>query len=325
MAQVRGTQTKTFLLREDVFGQLAAVPKAWIMYPVTVSVSPKQPLDKSNTLRPGREAGRGMQGNLDISGNMKVEASPENMGVLLFHALGDYSVAEVTGVFTHTFKVGELPVGFTLETDYGSTIVGAGRVEQYLGCKIKDFSLSAKSSGAVDVDFGIMGSALALLNAQSDPAPMDTDHSPFEATRMRVYEGGVELAIVTNAELKLDNDLDGDTFVVGGGGARRALNEGIAMVTGKYTMLFENRDLMNKAIEGTDSTAKIELKRGTGDGTVGNEVLVFQLNNIAFELAGAAIDGPKGLKVDVNFQAYGKIGSPLIEITLKNAIEDYSL
>ncbi|MEW6263382.1 MAG: phage tail tube protein [Thermodesulfobacteriota bacterium] len=167
----------------------------------------------------------------------------------------------------------------------------------------------------------------AVVNGTLGATPLDSSvtdpgHSPWDGFAVStLQEGGSDIAVVTAVDLSLENDLDGDSYVVGGGGVRQSLSDGKAKVSGTLTALFDSMTLYNKAIKYTESSLKIVYKHGTGAGTAGNEYLEILVPELYFSKETPAIEGPKGVLFKGPFEAFYDNGADAsaMKIVLMNA------
>jgi len=178
-----------------------------------------------------------------------------------------------------------------------------------------DEALADGDTGAATVD-GTLGSA-TIDGTYTDPG-----HSPFDGFSIgTLQEGGADVAVIQSVDITIDNDLDGETYVIGGGGVRRSINEGIVKVSGTITALFEDLVMFNKALRFTETSLKLIWKHGTGAGTAGNESLELLIPELKFSRETPVIEGPKGILYRGPFEAYysDSVQATAIQLILKNA------
>lgn len=319
MPQARGSQTTIALYEETTYGSDPAAPAGKKLYLTRFGVQSQQNRLDSATLSSSRERVKPAAGNINVSGAMACEIGAEWMGTLLRHALGANTTTGL-GPYTHTLTLGDLPVGMLLEKDHGSNIAGAGRFEKCNGARIARAGFEFPTEGYVTGSFDVVAAKSTLTAAALDAALDDFGHTPFSAFDASIQEGGAAVAVVTQASINLDNALDDSVFTVGGAGVRRALPEGFATVSGQITALFEDATLLNKAINGTESSLKITLSRGTGAGSAGNESIEFFVQQMLYERTSPPIEGPQGLLITLPFKAYKSGANSALKVTLKNAV-----
>ena len=86
--------------------------------------------------------------------------------------------------------------------------------------------------------------------------------------------------------------------------------------------MFTDTALYAKAKNLTESSLDFTLKRGTGDGTDGNETLQIVTPELIFKPSAPAIDGPKGIKATYEFEGFYDNGADAtaLKMIIKNAI-----
>ena len=319
MPQARGSQSAIVLYDETVFGQAPGTPLGTKLYVVSCGIKAAQALADSETLTSVRARGRPTRNNIDVAGPLPIEIHPESIGQILRHTLGQ-NVTTGTDPYTHTMTIGALPVGMTIEKDHGGNIAGAGRYERFFGCRVGSASFSFPQNGYPRAEFNIRGADHLLESSVLDATPDDYGCSPFSAFEASVEEGGDTLAVATEISFTIDNGLDENGYAIGGAGKRRNMAEGFATISGSLTAMFEDATLINKAINGTESSLKITLSRGNGLGSAGNESLEFFLQQLQYERTSPEITGPGGVLVQLGFRNYRVVGNTGLRVILKNAV-----
>ncbi|NPU84374.1 MAG: hypothetical protein HPY65_07780 [Syntrophaceae bacterium] len=176
-------------------------------------------------------------------------------------------------------------------------------------------ALTDTGTGAAVVD-GTLG------DSSIDSSHTDPGHTPFDGFSIStIQEGGSDIAYLSAVDLILENNLDGNSYVIGGGGIRREIPEGLAKVSGTITALFESMALYRKAISFAESSLKIIWTLGTGAGTAGNESLEILVPELKLSKETPVIDGPGGILYKGPFEAYYNDSAQVstIQAILKNA------
>lgn len=319
MPQARGSQSATALFEETAFGVDPGSPSGTLVYVKSNGLQSSQNLIDSETLGGSRERTAPGLGNIDAGGDIVTELSAENDGTLLKHALGSV-VTTGAGPYVHTINTGDLPVGMVLEKDFGANLAGPGRYEKFNGSRVGGASFKFPSEGQVEATYSTKAAKSTLGSAPLDATLTDNGHTPFTAFQATILEGGSAIATVTDAEIKIDNELDDSVFVIGGAGVRKDLPEGFATVSGSITTIFDSEALLVKAINGTQSSLKITLSRGNGLGSAGNESIEFLVNQLIYERTSPSIDGPGGVVASFNFKGFRSGATGGLTVTVKNAI-----
>lgn len=312
MTQAQGTQGYLAIQKETTFGVQPSSP-ALIKLPFSSeSISKTVALDTNDHITANRNSRLPVRGNVDVAGaiNFNLGFYP---GEILLGALGSVS----TTAPTHTIKIGDALPSFTVEKGFTD-------IDQYFlykGCKIGKFSLTVAQSGFQKCSIDIMGASETASGTSFDSTLTDLGDQPLDGFAISaITEGGSAITGITEMTFEIDNDLDGDTFQIGGTGTRGSINDGLAKVSGTIKGFFESLALYNKAINLTESSLAITYTRGTGAGTAGNEQMVITIPELVYSVRTPAISGPKGVYYELDWQAYygNDAGASSAIITLKN-------
>lgn len=319
MAQARGINSAVTLFEEDTYGQDPGTPDGYKVPFTSFSLAKNQNRIDSNVIAGSRARVEPFLGNVDVSGTLGMEVGAENIGTLMKHLLGTNNT---TGVdpYTHTITIGDLPIGLTMEVDYGSEISGSGRYVKYNGCRIGSANFNFPQEGAVTAQFNMVGADAALASTPLDATITDNGHTTFTGFEASLQEGGAGIATVTSVDLTVDNGLDTSQYVIGGAGVRSSLPDGFVTVSGTLTAQFDSAALMTKALNNTETSLEITVSRGDGLGSAGNEEIVFSLNQMKYEPTTPGVDGPNGIIITLPFKSYLKAADNGLEVVIKNAV-----
>jgi len=228
------------------------------------------------------------------------------MGTTTTYTLGTGTIKRVTagGVCTHTMKAGGKLPSYVIEKG----LTDVSQYLRYLGSVCGKLTFGIGATGAIKLTAGFMGASETPASSSFDTGtPLDNGKRSFDnlgIAAANIKEGGSAVANILGIDnITLDNQLDGDTFVVGGAGSRSAINPGVYSVNGTVRAMFENMDLYNKAKNSTESSIDFTVTRGDGDGTDGNESLQVVIPELVYQAKSPVIDGPKGVRVELNFEA----------------------
>lgn len=332
MTQAIGANTRVITSVEDTYNTVPTLTalKGGIVIPFSSEGMQKtQSLTDSKVILNSRDSRKPARGNYETGGDLSTELNAQ-MYALLSYSLGsavtvDSLAATITvndaGVgtppYTHTFKIGQLP-SFCLEKKF--TDLTTPKFHQYTGCKISKFSLDMKTDGLIEMRQGIMGAdmtvasnSMAKSGADQNGFDLSYIHKPFESFELLAADlkiGGSAVAYISTLTIELDNNLDGNSYVVGGSGARKALPAGVIKVSGKIACLFSDAAganssaLIADAVAGTERSIDLTFTRGTGAGTVGNEKLRIVLPEILLAVGTPPISGYGGLFVEFPYTAF---------------------
>jgi len=329
MSDVRGTAVQIQIVPETAYKTAGAVGERAQV--VSCGVVPVQPRVQSATLAGVRGQARSVTGAKAPAGPMNVEIAPEDIGIYLKHLIGAPATSGANP-YTHAFApvasgTGSLPIGFTLQYDYGTAIDAASRYLRITGCRVGSGTFTFTPNGTQTLALDVQAADFAQSATNLDASPVLLGHTNWESVNLAVVVGGgTPLNICFSAlSLAINNDLDGEKYCIGAGGTRDGLPEGFVIVTGQATMFFDHEDVIDQILSGTDTEMAITLSRGNGLGSAGNESLVIAIGDLVFDKTAPPVDGPRGLRLQANFTAH-RVGTAEIDLTatLKNAVATIS-
>ena len=298
MPQQQGSSARLLIDTETTFKTTPGTPDAQYLPLVSESIGLKRVLHTSKTIRSSRNPNKPSAGKMEVAGDIAFEMAPQYLR-LLKHIFGSAAGA----ASPYTYKIGALPAGMVLEKQFPD-VDSTEKFALYNGCRVGSFRLAGGQEGFCEGSVSILGAKETLGSASFDATARDLGFSAFDAISATLTEGGSGLVYVTNWDILLENNLDGNNYVIDGTGERRSLPAGVAKVSGKLSCLFETFALYKKAIDRTQTSLSIVLKNGTGAGTLGNEKLSFFMDEMLFSPNSPVIKGPTGLLIDLPFEAW---------------------
>lgn len=301
MAQGQGSRSQIVIQEETVFKTDPVTPAAHRIHFINESLRYSRGLESSETIQANRNPGAPARLDSDVAGDITVELQAY-IGQLLKGLFGSVSTSGTEAPYTHTFKVGTDLPSFVIEKGF----TDLGHYFKYNGCKVNRCSFDVTRSGFQRLTFGLLGAKETVGSSAFDDTPTDLGKKSFDGFAIAtIEEGGSAIANVTSISgLTIENDLDPDSYVLGGGGERVALVAGRVKVTGTLNALFENLTLYNKAKNNTESSLRIVWQLGTGAGTAGNESLEIKIPELIYSPNAPVIAGPRGVLVEQPFEAY---------------------
>jgi hypothetical protein len=206
------------------------------------------------------------------------------------------------GTFTYTYKGGGKLPSYIVEKGFPDI----AQYFKYTGCTAGSLDISnIAASGIASFNVDFMGAAETTATSSFDSGtPIDNTKISFDNTLLAaadVKEGGSAINYLKSISIKLDNALDGDTFVVGGGGVRGGINAGVYQVTGSIQAVFQDMALYTKALNRTESSLDLAWKLGTGAGTAGNESVQIVIPELLFSAKSPPISSDGGVFMDMDF------------------------
>ncbi len=305
MAQQRGATVKIVVGFEETF---ATPPTEGFILPInSTTLKPAQAINAAATLTGTRNPVQPFRGNKDVGGQIVIPVDTRAMWYWLRAMFGLPVTAGSAAPYLHTFTVPDLQPSLTIEEQMGS--LAAPRFFRYKGCKISTAAITVGGDGELIMTLTVVGADFEIATSSFAASPTPVGLSRVHNFQAAVTEGGATLSNAPQIELNVDMGLDADTFVIGGGGVRGDINEGILSVGGSLTTLFKDDTLLVKAIDSAESALKVTV--------TGNASSIFELEmpEINYAVNGPEVQGPQGLRVTLEFQAYhddGAAGSAIV-------------
>lgn len=319
MAQVQGSNCKLIFAEETTFGVTPTTPAATNVNFKDEGFQADTELLKSEVLGGDRNSKMAMAGKVTVKGSFSTELNPTH-GTFLKHLIGTVTTTGASAPYTHVIKVGALPESMCFEKAFPD--LDTPQYFLYNGMRINKGSFDFKPAGPVAASFDLAGRERTISGTSIDETPTDNGHNPFTGFEAELQEGGVSIGIVTALKFDIDNDLQTDLYVIGGGGKVHSIPAGKNKVSGTMTTIFADMGTLNKAIAKTESSLKITLTHGTGAGTTGNESIEFFIPELKLKESDPVIKDAKGIMLEVPFEAYynDSASASTIVVTIKNTL-----
>lgn len=222
------------------------------------------------------------------------------------------------GPWTHVFKVGDTMPSFTAQKRMSDGATTIGRFTQS-GLRVSSLKFDAGTSGELTATVSLSGkqevsAETDLAEETESPGLLRVNHSDAA-----LYEGGSSYADAKSLSVQIDFGLDQDQFVIGGGGTRGDLPEGMVKVTGSLTSLFKSMNLMTKATNGTETSLRIVWTKGTLS-------LACEIQEAKYVQKSPPIDGPQGIVAELSYNGHYTDGAAasVVVWTLVNNIPSYA-
>lgn len=308
--QARGYKSRIALDFEQAFRTPPDIPGAVVVPINGYSVRGSRAKNNADTITGTRNPVMPFDGNLDVSGQVTV---PVDSCAFWYWLTAAFGAPETTGTgpYTHTFTVGDTQPSMILENRFATTPVSYAACA---GCKVGSLSISVGGDGELTAGLDIMGAT-----EEFSPSPYQADPTPLSLKRLNnfqasVKEGGQVLGIGTAMNFDINFNLDGDGYVIGGGGVRGDIPEGLLSISGSMTCLFTDMTLLNKAMTSEETSLEITFDGGA------DSRLTFAFNEVQFSRQTPGVDGPQGIRLELPWQAYldDHAGGSALVVTLTN-------
>lgn len=318
-AQAIGVYTTLKMAYETEFGKDPAnlASKAVQMPFNTCGLAASQNKTDPATIRGRRDPVQPIMGNIDVGGDIVVPLDATAFGYWFMAAMGAPTTTEVegkTGYFKHVFKPADNQPSLVLEKGFPKI----NSYAKYNGCKISKISISAGGDGEVTATITVMGCDEKISTATMTATPTEPVMNRLNNFMADLLLGNDKTATVTAFTMDIDFGLDGDTYAIGGKGYRTAVNEGLITITGSMTAFFNDNTYLEMAETSTETSAELVF-------AVGDMQLSLLLPEIQFSRNSPAVDGPSGIKQELQYSAYyqDSAENAAIVATMQNTTESY--
>lgn len=317
MTQQRGVNAQILIGFENVaYGTVATT--GFVLPMNTCGVVGTKARNSPNTLTGTRNTVAPFTGNQDVNGPIVIPIDSAAMPYWLTAMFGD-PATEGTDPYVHEFKVAATMPSFSLEKAF--TDLAADVYERFVGCKIQSFGITVGGDGELVGNLNILGAQMSHEATAFDAAPTTVTLARVENFDAAILEGGGALANATELAINVDFGLDPNSFVIGGGGIRGDIPEGLVTVTGKLTTLFEDKSLLDKATGDTETSLKLTVTASA------SSIFELEIQELLYSVSGVPIEGPQGLLVDLDFVGYYADGGEASNIVARvtNGVVSYDL
>ena len=182
--------------------------------------------------------------------SFKILVSYDELGFLLAHAIGDSSVATTgSGPYTHTIAGASMPVGLTVEADYGAASMTGGTTPAFTGCQISKLSITQAHNDFAEVSVECTAEDVAQVTKASPTYPTDNF---LEYASLGTVEINSVAQNARSCELTISNELRSDRFNLGSK-SRVGIGRKRMTVTGKIEVEMDAMTEMNLSLNGTDT------------------------------------------------------------------------
>lgn len=312
----RGYRAATLIDFETAFAETPASKAGYKLPIISNELNMSQTLVESDTITGSRNNAATGLGRIAVDGNIVVPADYRAMGYWLKAQFGAPTTKAADTLFQHVFKVVDDQPSIIIEKAFPDI----GKYFHYKGCKLNTAKWEFGDDKQMTVEMALMGAAREIATETYNASAKSILPNPISQNHTYVKLCGSESHIVKSGDFTLDGSLDGDQYVVGGGGVRGAIPEELFGASGTIEALFENTDTMELAQAGTTTSLEIGFKAGDGKTS-----LSFLFPEVQIQPHDASISGPGGVSISFDWRAFYEKDSnaSLVVATLVNDVESY--
>ena len=313
MTQAIGRAARLIAGFETVYGTTPTAPACVVLPFISNGVKSTQSQTGSEVITGTRDPVEPSLGNVKVAGAVVAPVDVTAIGYWFKSLLGA-PTSTGTATCTHIFTTRATTIpSMILETQH--TDIGLYRLNN--GCKVSSLSMSFGGDGELSVSMDIIGSK-ETITATAVATATTISLTKFNNFQAVLKEGGATAANCTAVDFKIEAGLDDTGYVIGGGGYLGQLPEGMYTITGTVKAFFENATLLNKAINGTESSLQITLINGVYS-------LDILLSELKYERSSPSIENSKGILIELPFTAYYQddANNTACKVTLINTQASY--
>ena len=196
-------------------------------------------------------------GQKRVEGSITLEPATKGFGLVLKHALGSASISTPSGATNarlHAYTLGDI-YGTSLTVQVGRPDV-SGTVQPftYLGCRADTLSFTSSVDELLVAELGLVGQdetrAQALATAAYPYSP-GSSYEQFYWTQGVISVAGSAVAVVTDFEMEINNNLKSDRYFLGGATMSEPILAGMTEITGTVTVEFLNLTAYERFVNNT--------------------------------------------------------------------------
>lgn len=313
MARQQGAQSQLAMAFETIYGQSPAEGFTRMPFAST-TLGGAQPLLASELLGYGRDPIAPQRDAITVDGNLVVPLDPVLFGLWLKALLGQPVTSGSGATRTHVFTSGaETLPSMAIEIQHPQVPAFA----MNLGVKANSINWTMQRTGLLTATLALMGQDEVIAVASGAGDVEDIALERFGHFNGSISRDGVALGNVVSTEITYTNNLEA-VEVIRGDGLVEGHDPGVAALTGRMTIRFDNTALLDLARNGDTCALTFAYSRPDG------QSLTISVPAVHLPRAKTPVDGPAGVQVQFDWQAaQNGAGDPMMTVTLVNAREAY--
>lgn len=252
---------------------------------------------------------RTRDGNITVAGDIVLPLVKEDMGVLLYHALGACVNTAGTDQYDHWFDPTETVPAYGLSLEVNRGGAGVTSAFRFIGSRINTIRVDYPVNATPTMTLGIIAKAeqLPTLDPAAAASPSYADVDEFAPQENDLMINDWDSSPVSHECLgswwELNNNLKADKFVQHSQTIAGAPRNGHRMVTGGFTAEFDDFTLYNRCAKPTCDAAIT--MRTLADEAVGGSFYWFQavFARVIFTGSPPLVSGPELIEHEMTFEA----------------------
>lgn len=299
MAIASGSRHRLAAIAEVTYGTTPTTPAFTTLRHNSCNIGLSKDAVESEEIRGDRQITCFRHGNKSVGGDIE--------GELVYGEYDSLIEAAMCGTWsTDVLKAGTTRRSFTIER----TFQDITQYVRYTGCEVNTMSISIAPNSMVGVSFGFIGKdqSIAQTAIASSSYSTLTDTCQFDSFTATINEGGSPIALVTEAEITLENGIE-PQFVVGSSTTLRP-SIGRCNVTGSITVYLEDQAMLAKFQNETESSLDLTLTDPDGN------TFQIEIPKLKYTSGQPDVSGEGSVTISMDFQAiYDSVDASNIVIT----------
>lgn len=299
MTIASGSRHRLAAIAEVTYGTTPTTPAFTSLRHNSCNIGLSKDAVESEEIRGDRQITCFRHGNKSVGGDIE--------GELVYGEYDSLIEAALCGTWTaDVLKAGTTRRSFSIER----TFQDITQFVRYTGCEVNTLSISIAPNSMVGISFGLIGKdqSIAQTAIASSTYSTLTDTCQFDSFTATINEGGSPIALVTEAEITLENGIE-PQFVVGSSTTLRP-SIGRCNVTGSITVYLEDQAMLTKFQNETESSLDVTLTDPDGN------TFQIEIPKLKYNSGQPDVSGEGSVTVSMDFQAiYDSVDASNIVIT----------
>lgn len=249
-------------------------------------------------------------GQKRVEGSITLEPATKGFGLVLKHALGTANISTPSGATNarlHAYTLGDI-YGTSLTVQVGRPDT-SGTVQPftYLGCRADTLSFTSSVDELLVAELGLVGqdqvTSESLATATYPTTGSAASYEQFYWTQGTISLGGSSVAVVTDFEMEINNNLKSDRYFLGAATMSEPILAGMTEITGTVTVEFLNLTAMNRFVNNTQAAINAKWTAATAIESTTYPYLEIDIPKARFDgPANPQVGGPDVLTQELPFK-----------------------
>jgi len=249
-------------------------------------------------------------GQKRVEGSITLEPATKGFGLVLKHALGAVSITTPSGATNarlHAHTLGDI-FGTSLTVQVGRPDT-SGTVQPftYVGCRADTLSFTSSVDELLVAELGLVGqdqvTSESLATATYPTTGSAASYEQFYWTQGTISLAGSSVAVVTDFEMEINNNLKSDRYFLGAATMSEPILAGMTEITGTVTVEFLNLTAMNRFVNNTQAAINAKWTAATAIESTTYPYLEIDIPKARFDgPANPQVGGPDVLTHELPFK-----------------------